>query len=346
MSRAAVAPSLDWNGENGRRWVENQDRLDRMLATYGQALGRAADPAAGDHVLDVGCGAGATTFDMAARVGPSGRVVGLDISAPLIGRALDLAAERTARREGAVEFRLADAALADFAPDFDRIVSRFGVMFFDDPAAAFANLRGALKPGGRLVFVCWRGAAENDWTRLPMSAIRHLASTPSPDPEAPGPFSFGDRARIKRILVDAGYADIDIRPFDSPVHFGVGDTAHGAGRRGRSCDPRRAAGAGLEGRVRYGARPGPGGGAAGFRRQAAPRRRVDRRRRLDRQRPVRSSLSGLREKPTFPVIPGLSAAKNPEARGLSRREPITRRKCSPGFRVRPSDARNDGEGGG
>nr|WP_316629414.1 methyltransferase domain-containing protein [uncultured Brevundimonas sp.] len=225
MSRAAVAPSLDWNGENGRRWVENQDRLDRMLATYGQALGRAADPAAGDHVLDVGCGAGATTFDMAARVGPSGRVVGLDISAPLIGRALDLAAERTARREGAVEFRLADAALADFAPDFDRIVSRFGVMFFDDPAAAFANLRGALKPGGRLVFVCWRGAAENDWTRLPMSAIRHLASTPSPDPEAPGPFSFGDRARIKRILVDAGYADIDIRPFDSPVHFGVGDTA-------------------------------------------------------------------------------------------------------------------------
>jgi SAM-dependent methyltransferase len=225
MSRAAVAPSLDWNGENGRRWVENQDRLDRMLAAYGQALGRAADPAAGDHVLDVGCGAGATTFDMAARVGPSGRVVGLDISAPLIGRALDLAAERTAKREGAVEFRLADAALADFAPDFDRIVSRFGVMFFDDPAAAFANLRGALKPGGRLVFVCWRGAAENDWTRLPMSAIRHLASTPPPDPEAPGPFSFGDRARIKRILVEAGYADIDIRPFDSPVHFGVGDTA-------------------------------------------------------------------------------------------------------------------------
>nr|WP_314526588.1 methyltransferase domain-containing protein [uncultured Brevundimonas sp.] len=225
MSRAAVAPSLDWNGENGRRWVENQDRLDRMLAAYGQALGRAADPAAGDHVLDVGCGAGATTFDMAARVGPSGRVVGLDISAPLIGRALDLAAERTAKREGAVEFRLADAVLADFAPDFDRIVSRFGVMFFDDPAAAFANLRGALKPGGRLVFVCWRGAAENDWTRLPMSAIRHLAFTPPPDPEAPGPFSFGDRARIKRILVDAGYADIEIRPFDSPVHFGVGDTA-------------------------------------------------------------------------------------------------------------------------
>ena len=245
MSRAAVAPSLDWNGENGRRWVENQDRLDRMLATYGQALGRAADPAAGDHVLDVGCGAGATTFDMAARVGPSGRVVGLDISAPLIGRALDLAAERTARREGAVEFRLADAALADFAPDFDRIVSRFGVMFFDDPAAAFANLRGALKPGGRLVFVCWRGAAENDWTRLPMSAIRHLASTPSPDPEAPGPFSFGDRARDQAYPRRRRLCRHRYPPLRQSGSFRRGRHGrHGAGRRGRSCDPRRAAGAG------------------------------------------------------------------------------------------------------
>ncbi|GAW42280.1 Demethylmenaquinone methyltransferase [Brevundimonas sp. SH203] len=228
MSGAAVSPSLDWNGDNGRRWVENQDRLDRMLAAYGEALARVAAPAVGDHVLDVGCGAGATTFDMAARVGSSGRVVGLDISAPLIGRALDLAAERTAKTDGAVEFRLADAALAEFAPDFDRIVSRFGVMFFDDPVAAFANLRRALKPDGRLVFVCWRGAAENDWTRLPMSAIRHLASVPPPDPEAPGPFSFGDRERVRRILERAGYADIDIRPFDSPVPFGAGDTADAA----------------------------------------------------------------------------------------------------------------------
>ncbi|WP_428060052.1 class I SAM-dependent methyltransferase [Brevundimonas sp.] len=226
MGRAAVAPSLDWNGDNGRRWVENQDRLDRMLAAYGAALARAAAPAMGDHVLDVGCGAGATTFDMAARVGPSGRVVGLDISAPLIGRALDLAASQGG---GAVEFRLADAALAEFTPDFDRIVSRFGVMFFDDPVAAFVNLKRALKPDGRLVFVCWRGSAENDWTRLPMAAIRDIAPAPAPaDPEAPGPFAFGDRDRIARILIDAGYADIDIRPFDSPVHFGVGDTADAA----------------------------------------------------------------------------------------------------------------------
>lgn len=226
MSGPAVSPSLDWNGDNGRRWVENQDRLDRMLAAYGAALARAAAPVVGDHVLDVGCGAGATTFDMAARVGPSGRVVGMDISAALIGRALDLAASQSGE---AVEFRLADAARAEFTPDFDRIVSRFGVMFFDDPVAAFANLRRALKPAGRLAFVCWRGAAENDWTRLPMAAIRGLVSAPAPaDPEAPGPFAFGDRDRIARILLDAGYADIDIRPFDSPVHFGVGDTADAA----------------------------------------------------------------------------------------------------------------------
>ncbi|WP_292047350.1 methyltransferase domain-containing protein, partial [Brevundimonas sp. UBA5718] len=117
MSGPAVSPSLDWNGDNGRRWVENQDRLDRMLAAYGAALARAAAPVVGDHVLDVGCGAGATTFDMAARVGPSGRVVGMDISAALIGRALDLAASQSGE---AVEFRLADAARAEFTPDFDR----------------------------------------------------------------------------------------------------------------------------------------------------------------------------------------------------------------------------------
>lgn len=225
MGKAAIAPSLDWNGDNGRRWVDNQDRLDRMLSAYGEALIDAAAPAMGDHVLDVGCGAGATTFDVAARVGVEGRSVGLDISAPLIGRALDLAAEKG----GAVEFRLADAAEAVFPPSFDLIVSRFGVMFFEDPAAAFANLRRALKPSGRMVFVCWRGAAENDWTRLPMTAIRDLVPPPPPaDPEAPGPFSFGDRGRVERILTQAGYADIDIRPFDSPILFGVGATPDAA----------------------------------------------------------------------------------------------------------------------
>lgn len=188
MGQAAIAPSLDWNGDNGRRWVDNQDRLDRMLSAYGEALIDAAAPAMGDHVLDVGCGAGATTFDVAARVGVEGRSVGLDISAPLIGRARELAAENG----GAVEFRLADAAKAGFTPSFDLIVSRFGVMFFEDPAAAFANLRRALKPSGRMVFVCWRGAAENDWTRLPMTAIRDLVPPPPPaDPAATGIGSSG-----------------------------------------------------------------------------------------------------------------------------------------------------------
>jgi SAM-dependent methyltransferase len=225
MSQAATSPALDWNGDNGRRWVENQDRLDRMLAAYGQALLQATDPAVGDHVLDVGCGAGTTTFDMAARVGPGGRVVGLDISAPLIERALDLASARGQT----VDFRLADAASADFAPDFDLVVSRFGVMFFDDPVAAFANLRRALKPDGRMVFVCWRGAAENDWTRLPTGAIRDIVPpAPPPGPDAPGPFSFGDRDRVARILTQAGYGDIDIRPFDGQILFGVGATPDAA----------------------------------------------------------------------------------------------------------------------
>jgi SAM-dependent methyltransferase len=218
---ADPAPQFDWNGPNGDRWVENQSRLDRMLKPYGDALAAAAGPVRGERVLDVGCGAGATSFDFAGRVGPEGHVVGVDISEALIRRARDIARDQAP----AVEFRLADAGAVMFEPVFDRIVSRFGVMFFDDPVAAFANLRAALKPGGAMTFVCWRGPQENDWTRLPMTAIRDIAPPlPPGNLEAPGPFAFADRDRVARILAEAAFTDIDIRPFDHPVLFGVGET--------------------------------------------------------------------------------------------------------------------------
>src|ERR1044071_8244430 len=143
----------DWNGQSGERWVANQARLDAMLAVFGQAAIEAAAPAAGERVLDVGCGAGAASLALAARVGAGGQVLGVDISEPLIGRARALAPQDTPAL-----FRVADASSAELPEGaFDILCSRFGVMFFDDPTGAFAHMRRALRPGGRVAFVCWRG---------------------------------------------------------------------------------------------------------------------------------------------------------------------------------------------
>jgi SAM-dependent methyltransferase len=225
MTQSSTYQVADWNGRSGEQWVANQARLDAMLAAFGDAAIAAAAPGEGEQILDVGCGAGATSQALAARVGPRGHVLGVDISAPLIDRA------RAAAPAGApLTFELADAGTAALPGQaFDLLFSRFGVMFFDDPAAAFAHMRGALKPGGRLAFVCWRGGAENDWVRLPMAAVASLVPLPPPpDPEAPGPFSFGDSGRVVRILTDAGFTDVSIAPFDHPVPFGHGATREAA----------------------------------------------------------------------------------------------------------------------
>src|ERR1700755_3166224 len=211
----------DWNGQSGERWIAHQAQLDARLAVFGQAAIEAAAPDTGERVLDVGCGAGASSLALAARVGAGGQVLGVDISEPLIGRARALAPQDTPAL-----FRVADASSAELPEGaFDILFSRFGVMFFDDPTAAFAHMRRALRPGGRVAFVCWRSAAENDWVRLPMGALKGiLAPSAPPDPEAPGPFSFGDRGRVSRILTAAGFADIAIAPFDASVPFGEGGT--------------------------------------------------------------------------------------------------------------------------
>lgn len=220
MSDVQTAPTHDWNGDSGDRWAANLARLDVMLEDFGNAAIIAADVRSGEHVLDIGCGSGTSTFALAGRVGPGGAVLGVDISEQLVELA------RIAAPAGApVEFRCADAATALLpAASFDLLFSRFGVMFFDDPVAAFRHMRGALKPGGRLAFVCWRGAQENDWVRLPMAAIRDIVQPPSADPDAPGPFAFGDRDRLEGILAAAGFAAIDIAPFDTTISYGRGET--------------------------------------------------------------------------------------------------------------------------
>jgi len=215
----------DWNGPSGERWVANQSRLDAMVAVFGQAAIEAAAPATGERVLDVGCGAGASSLALVARVGAAGQVLGVDISEALIGRARALAPQETP-----VLFQVADASNAGLPEGtFDILFSRFGVMFFDDPTGAFAHMRRALRPGGRVALVCWRGAAENDWVRLPMEAIKGIVPPIAPpNPEAPGPFSFGDQGRVRRILTEAGFSDIAIAPFDASVPLGEGETREAA----------------------------------------------------------------------------------------------------------------------
>ncbi|MER8579521.1 class I SAM-dependent methyltransferase [Mesorhizobium sp. M1423] len=224
MTEKDVYQVAGWNGQSGERWVAYQARLDAMMAVFGQAAIEAAAPATGERVLDVGCGAGASSLDLAARVGVGGHVLGVDISEPLIGRARALAPQDTPAL-----FQVADASSTELPQGaFDILFSRFGVMFFDDPTAAFAHMRRALKPGARVAFVCWRGMAENDWVRLPMGAMKGILPPMTPPGPEAGPFSFGDQGRVARILTVAGFTDVAIAPFDASIPFGKGETRDAA----------------------------------------------------------------------------------------------------------------------
>ncbi|HUJ60513.1 MAG TPA: class I SAM-dependent methyltransferase [Kofleriaceae bacterium] len=200
-----------WNGDGGRRWIAAQDRLDRAMAAIGEALLAAAAPRPGERALDVGCGLGTMTLALARSTGTT--ALGVDVSAPMI--------ELAAGKGGDATFVVADAARFAFTPDRDLVFSRFGVMFFADPVAAFVHLRRAFAPGGRLVFACWRAPAENPWAAVPLAAARELLPPqPPPDPIAPGPFAFGDGARVRSILERAGYRDIAIDPHDTTMWLG------------------------------------------------------------------------------------------------------------------------------
>ncbi len=200
-----------WNGLGGRGWVEAQTALDRMLQPYEDLL-VAAVANRGNRVLDVGCGTGATTLAVARALGPRGKTTGLDISGPMLA----LARER-ARNEGvAAEFMQADAQTHAFAPArFDTIVSRFGVMFFDDSVAAFTNLRRAATRDATLWFASWRSAAENPFmTAAERAAAPFLPNLPPREPNAPGQFAFADRSHVERLLAASGWREIDVRPID------------------------------------------------------------------------------------------------------------------------------------
>ena len=214
-----------WNGIDGEYWARQQEHLDRTLAPVTGPLLAFAEPRAASTVLDVGCGCGATTIELARAVGPSGRIVGVDISEPMLARA-----KERLREFANTTCLLGDAAdlpLQDFSAEL--IVSRFGVMFFGDPVAAFANLRTGLVPGGRLRFACWRPIHENPWLQIPLHAVyEHTPRLPKPDPEEPGPFSFADVARVMRVLSAAGFTPPSFTPQDVQLDIAAGGTLEDA----------------------------------------------------------------------------------------------------------------------
>jgi ubiquinone/menaquinone biosynthesis C-methylase UbiE len=214
MSDVAAAPNAaeieNWNNQVGKTWAQLHERLDRDIRPFGEAAMARAALGPADQVLEIGCGCGECSVDLARTVS-EGEVLAVDVSSMLLEVARDLG-----RRLPNLRFEQGDAQVHPFPRGaFDAVFSRFGVMFFEDPTAAFANIRTALKPAGRLAFCCWRGAEENEWMSTPVRAAAHLLPPmPPPDPHAPGPMAFADRGRLHRILQNAGFADIAIEPLD------------------------------------------------------------------------------------------------------------------------------------
>lgn len=210
-----------WNEISGPKWAELGDTIDEQIAPLGLEGIDAAAPRPGERVLDVGCGCGHTTLELAARVGAEGSVVGADISSPMLDEARRKAAQSNASN---VDFIQVDAQTHDFEPNsFDVLFSRFGVMFFADPVAAFSNMLGALRPGGRMVFVCWQEITRNPWMFVPAgAAAKHVQMPPPPDLAGPGPFAFADRERVVDILSRAGFAQAEGRALDRQVCMAAG----------------------------------------------------------------------------------------------------------------------------
>lgn len=221
MSSASNAEQIaDWNGDQGQRWVDQQALLDRMIEPFGQAALQAAAPRPGESVLDIGCGCGSTSLALARAVGPQGRVLGVDISRPMLDAARRLAAAQPELKLGFIE---ADASVARLPAGQDLLYSRFGLMFFAEPAPALRHLRAALRPGGRCAFVCWRAPRDNPWAMTPLVAARKaLGVDPPPaDPWMPGPFAFADEQRLRGLLAEAGFADVQLQRTDAPIRLGA-----------------------------------------------------------------------------------------------------------------------------
>ena len=209
-----------WNEIAGPNWVDLQESFDAELKPLGLATMERAGVAAGERVIDTGCGTGQATLELARRVGDGGWVLGVDISAPMLDRARSRATESGASN---VTFEKADAQTFDFGlPRFDLVFSRFGVMFFDDPRAAFTNLRSALRSGGRLAFACWRDPEDNPWATTALDAVAKHIPVARPKAGVSGPFGFADSDQVAKILGGAGFSTVDFEEMSGKIALGAG----------------------------------------------------------------------------------------------------------------------------
>lgn len=210
----------DWSGEMGQRWLANLDRFEAMIAPIGEALIERAGLAPGERVIDLGCGGGATTRAIAGHVAPGGEVLGLDIAPMLID-------EARARSEGIanIAFECADAATATLAKaPYDRMVSRFGSMFFSDPHPAFANLHAMLKPDARIDLAVWGPPRDNGWMMEMMGVVRTHVDVPPAEPRAPGPFAFEDLGYLGEVLDAGGFGMVDVEAYEGLQAIGGAGT--------------------------------------------------------------------------------------------------------------------------
>jgi SAM-dependent methyltransferase len=206
----------EWNGALGQRWAAMRQEIDRVVTPFGAAALKAAAPQPGERVIDVGCGCGETSIEIARLVGPAGSVLGIDVSQPM------LAVARSHGQSANLSFQEADASGSPLPAGVDLLFSRFGVMFFSEPSAAFSHLRKSLRAGGRCVFVCWRTPRDNAWAMTPLAAARQALdiTPPQSDPNAPGPFAFADEERLRNILSAAGFGNIELQRFDAAIFLG------------------------------------------------------------------------------------------------------------------------------
>lgn len=208
----------EWAGAIGDRWLAHLDGLEAMVEPIGNALIAQADYAPGEHVVDIGSGGGGTTCAIAQKVGPDGSATGLDIAPMLVAEAAKRAA---AKGIANAHFECGDAGTSrpDAAP-FDRLFSRFGSMFFEDPHAAFANLHTLLKSGGRIDLAVWGAPPANLWMMAMMGVVGKYFELPKPEPRAPGPFAFADPAYFEEVLTGAGFRDVEFGAFEGRLAAG------------------------------------------------------------------------------------------------------------------------------